>query len=245
VIRQDFVLSEHTFDPVALRSGIDVWPVIIDESARQHPNSPAMLGPEEQSRAARFQFEHLRSFYIGTHAALRVLLARYIRIRAHEIRFRYSSKGKPSIAGYGDIQFNLSHSGTLMLAAFASGCDVGIDVEHIRPVRDLLDIASRFFCREEIAELELLSPSERENGFFRCWVQKEALLKVSGEGLSTPLDSFRVPLHGAAEHQVQNCIVHVLSDLELPEGYVGAVAYNSGLRLVRTMPPITASTLMP
>lgn len=203
-----------------------------------------MLDPEEIDRAARFRFEHLRSFYVGAHVALRLLLARYTEIPADEIRFRYSSRGKPSIAQNVNLAFNISHSGTLMLVALSSGCDVGVDVEQIRLMRDVLDIAKRFFCREEIAELESLPQGEQERGFFNCWVQKEAFLKTTGEGLSTALDSFCVPLRPrTGGHVVQNCIVHALGDLEFPEGYVGAVAYNDGLRMVRKMPVTPAAAL--
>src|SRR5712692_4642088 len=62
--------------------------------------------------------------------------------------------GKPNLEGNVSLKFNTAHSGSLALFAFTHGCEVGIDVEQIVPVRDMHEIASQFFCPEEASELK-------------------------------------------------------------------------------------------
>src|SRR5258708_27232070 len=104
------------------------------------------------------------------------------------------SKGKPRLAESELGAFNLSHSGGLALFGFAETGEIGIDVEQIHPLADLLDIAQRFFCPAETAELISLPANQREHAFFRCWTRKEAYIKALGEGLSMTLDYFQVTL---------------------------------------------------
>ena len=92
------------------------------------------------------------------------------------------------------MRFNISHSGGLAVFAFTLDCEVGVDVEEIRELKDLAEIAARFFCAEETAELMSLPADQRTAAFFRCWTRKEAYIKAIGDGLSAPLDGFAVTL---------------------------------------------------
>ena len=65
---------------------------------------------------------------------------------------------------------------------------MGIDLERVRCDLAVLEIAERFFSREEAARLSALPGESRHQEFFRCWTGKEAYVKARGEGLSLPLD---------------------------------------------------------
>jgi 4'-phosphopantetheinyl transferase len=80
------------------------------------------------------------------------------------------------------------------LFAFVLSADVGIDVERIRPLTDMDEIARRFFSEEEVVDLHRLPMRSQERAFFACWTAKEAYIKGIGEGLSMPLDRFAVSL---------------------------------------------------
>src|SRR5439155_606145 len=54
--------------------------------------------------------------------------------------------------------------------------------------------AGRFVSPRERAELRLLPPDRRVEGFFLCWTLKEAYIKARSVGLGIPLDSFDVSL---------------------------------------------------
>jgi 4'-phosphopantetheinyl transferase len=70
--------------------------------------------------------------------------------------------------------------------------EVGVDVEAVRPERDLEQIATRFFSSLEVASLLAEPPEERPAAFYRCWTRKEAYMKAVGDGFAIPLDSFDV-----------------------------------------------------
>jgi 4'-phosphopantetheinyl transferase len=169
-----------------------------------------LLSPDERERASRYRFDHLRQSFVVTRAALRCLLARYFGGDPAAIRFDYGAKGKPALAG-GGIEFSTTHSGDMAAFAIAKGCPVGIDLERIRPVSHMEEIARRFFYASEYTELMSQPPAGRDAAFFRCWTRKEACVKVTGEGLSGLLD-------------VPQCSVQ---DLSLAPGYAAALAASS------------------
>jgi 4'-phosphopantetheinyl transferase len=72
------------------------------------------------------------------------------------------------------------------------GQELGVDLEVVRPMTDAEGVARRFFSAGEVSDL--LGLPERELAFFRCWTRKEAYIKALGQGLSCPLDRFRVSL---------------------------------------------------
>jgi len=201
------------------------------------------LTPDERRRAERFRFEYLRHSFVLTRGALRGLLGRYLHVPPAKIQIAYGSKGKPRLAEPGVATFNVSHSGDMAVFAFAAGCEIGVDVEEIRPLPDMLDIAQRFFCPAETAELISLSGNQRERAFFHCWTRKEAYIKALGEGLSVPLDDFQVTLRPGEPASIIHLAGDVdagrtwrLYDLELSPGYVGALAHRGLARQLRLLP---------
>jgi 4'-phosphopantetheinyl transferase len=214
-----------------------VWPVSIQAPESIVQQFQLLLAPDEADRAARFRFDHLRSSYILGRGALRILLGRYLNSPPQDLAFRYGSRGKPALGAPVRLQFNASHSGDLALFAFTMDREIGVDVEAIRLMPDLEDIAKRFFCAEETAELMSLPAGQREHAFFLCWTRKEAYIKGTGEGLSTPLDAFRVVLRPGDPAG----IVHLagdpagarawtLHDLRPAPGYAAALAYCDSAR---------------
>lgn len=202
------------------------------------------------ARAERFRFErHARAFVLGR-AALRALLGSYIGIAPADVGFVYGPQGKPALAplladGASGLRFNASNSGNLAACAFTRGCEIGVDVEQYRGVRDLEHIAHRFFSPEEAAEVLELPATDKEAGFFNCWTRKEAYIKAMGGGLSIPLDSFRVTLRpGVAARMVtlkgsaDAARGWTLHDFTPPPGYAGAIAYPDKPRLLRAMPVV-------
>ena len=104
--------------------------------------------------------ERHRDAFIVARGALRMLLARYAERSFGDLAFVYGPKGKPSLAG-NPLDFNLSHTDGVAVFAFARRCELGVDVERIRAVPDMIEIAERFFCRGESDELRGLPDGER------------------------------------------------------------------------------------
>jgi 4'-phosphopantetheinyl transferase len=130
-------------------------------------------------------------------------------------------------------------------------CDLGVDIEKIRLLEDMHQIADRFFCPEEAQELLGLPRAEQESAFFNCWTRKEAYIKAVGNGLSMPLNGFRVTLkpgdpvefvhlgndrQGAREWTLQN--------IAIAPRYAAAVAYHDSFRSLRFAPFMTATEIL-
>lgn len=225
-----------------------MWSVRTDGGEADVARFRLVLSPPEQDRAARFRFETLRNSFILARGALKLLLGCYLDVCPDSVQFHYGGNQKPALAPEHRLKFNASHSGGLAVFAFTLDREIGVDVEHIRPVRDMTGIANRFFCLEEAAELVSLSVSERERAFFLCWTRKEAYVKALGNGLSEPLDSFRVTVSPDAPagfvhiaHDARAAKLWTLHDLTLAPEYAGALAYGDTprpLRLSPTMKPL-------
>ena len=169
-----------------------------------------------------------------------------------EIEFSYGPKGKPGLMDPSlPVRFNVSNSGSLAVYAFTEACDIGIDVEQVRPVPEMEQIAARFFAADEASELMALPEPERPQGFFNCWTRKEAYIKAVGDGLSVPLDSFRVTLRPGADAEMlclggsvgaaKGWALHAFAPA--PE-FVGALAYPGSLRPVLFAPLLTTEALL-
>lgn len=119
-----------------------------------------------------------------------ILLDRGLReygLREPEVRFAYGENGKPYLADYPHIHFNLAHSGNMALAAFAD-TEVGCDIEEIKTAS--LKLAKRFFCPGEYAYIDKFAGREQDYAFYRIWTLKESFLKATGMGMRLPLDAF-------------------------------------------------------
>jgi 4'-phosphopantetheinyl transferase len=173
---------------------IHVWRTTLDMAASSFAKLLQILSPEERERADRFHFDVDRRRSVIGRGCLRLLLGEILDLRANELRIEYDEFGKPGLMpGQGQPpQFNVSHSGNLILIAITIGRAVGVDVERIRTDLDLDGIAARFFSANECKTLASLAGPARYKAFFTCWTRKEAYLKARGIGLSLPLDQFDV-----------------------------------------------------
>jgi len=92
------------------------------------------------------------------------------------------------------LQFNLSHAGDLVLYAFASAAQVGIDIEYQQADLDYEALARVSFSQREQVTLRTLPQESKRAAFFSCWTRKEAYIKARGLGFSLPLALFDVSL---------------------------------------------------
>lgn len=224
-------LSEHS---------VHVWAIPIWAPNEVTTRFERLLAFDERERVAQFRLSHLQRSFVLARGALRLLLGRYLDVAASDIQFRYGSNGKPILAPPARISFNVSHSGALALYAFMIDSQVGIDVEQIRPLSDMHEIASRFFCKQEAAELSSLPVDQHEQAFFSCWTRKEAYIKAIGDGLSASLDDFRVTLRPGEPasllhiaNDVKAARAWTMHDLALGSQYAAALAYLGEPRFVK------------
>jgi 4'-phosphopantetheinyl transferase len=228
---------------------IDVWAVQLTARDIVAESCFAILSPDERVRADSYRFDGYRRSFVLSRGILRALLGCYLSVPADTIRFSYTKSGKPCLFdSNSDIRFNLSHSADTALYAMTRQCDVGIDIERIRPLQDMYRIEERFFCPQEIEDLRALPLAEHEIAFFNCWSRKEAYVKAIGEGLLMPFNRFRVTLRPGDPVQ----FVHLSGDREAAKkwtlqnisivpGYAAAIAYHDEFRPLRFAPFMTAT----
>ncbi len=188
---------ETSSHPLLGARDIHVWRADLVNHRRHNAFFSMLLDEGEQSRAQRYMREHDRSRFVTAHGILRILLGRYLAIEPRSIAFMSGPYGKPALVpGLSSLalRFNISHSHDVALFAFANGREVGVDIEHKRPLGDMEQIARRFFSPQETASLLSLPSDARPRAFYACWSRKEAFIKATGHGLSLSLASFDVSL---------------------------------------------------
>jgi 4'-phosphopantetheinyl transferase len=189
-------VTNEVFDNQRLLKGdVLVWrttPDVDDSILTKHRS---VLSRDEEARAERFYFAADRRRATVGRGCLRLLLARTLMLPACRLSFAYDDFGKPSLKGKPrGLEFNVSHSGNVILIAMARQRPVGVDVERIRTNFDPIEIAKNFFSAREQQILASLIGAAQYEAFFACWTRKEAYLKAKGVGLSLPLDQFDVSL---------------------------------------------------
>jgi 4'-phosphopantetheinyl transferase len=142
-----------------------------------------ILSEEERTRAALFTTAELRRRYIAAHGMKRVLLANYVQSDSRTISFRAGKHGKPCLHGHEGVYFSLSHSGDVIALAVAS-FELGLDVERLRPLDDLEELAHAVCSQRELSRLRAIESPDRATEFLRLWTCKEAYVKATGEGLA-------------------------------------------------------------
>jgi len=165
---------------------VHVWRASADRSPPDVERLASSLSSDERARAARFVFERDRTSFQVAHGALRDLLGRYLAVEPGRLEFLAGPHGRPELAAPAadGLSFNLSHSGGVVLVAVTRGRRIGVDVERVRPLRDLLALSRRFFQPAEDEALRLAAPEALPSKFFELWTAKEAIIKATGEGLS-------------------------------------------------------------
>lgn len=133
------------------------------------------------------------------------------------VHVEYGRYGKPYLKEKPDLQFNLSHAGNYVAAAFAENA-VGIDIEYMRTAK--LAVAGRFFTAQEYAYLQTVR-AEHGDGewlnreFAWLWTRKESYIKAVGDGMHLPLADFEVLADAVHGNET-----YFLKSMEVPENYM-------------------------
>lgn len=178
-----------------------LWRVDLDQHVPAAAH--ARLSAEELARAARFVFPRDRQRYIAAHAALRQLLVQHLAnagqaggesfCTSEPLTLVAGRFGKPALPAPARLHFNLSHSHDVGLVALSEDCELGVDVERVRPMTDAVAMAAAYFTAAEQAALAACEPGAvRDRAFFTCWTRKEACLKALGIGLYLATRGFEV-----------------------------------------------------
>jgi 4'-phosphopantetheinyl transferase len=81
------------------------------------------------------------------------------------------------------VHVSVSHSGDWVLVALCVDAPVGVDVEEVTARHDSAALANRALALDERAALGALPAADQPAAFARYWCRKEAVLKLTGDGL--------------------------------------------------------------
>ena len=229
-------LPSPSRQPLLNESDVHIWRARLNVSELARQRFAAVLSEDEMTRATSFHFELHRNNFIAARGWLRTILGSYLNLAPGDVRFIYSSFGKPSIEQVTPIHFNLAHSGEYAVYAFTLNEEIGVDVEFIQRDFAMETIANQFFSPNEVASLFRFPQRLRPRAFYDCWTRKEAFIKAQGLGLSLPLVDFEVSL----DHD-EPALLHTswdsaeatrwsLININVAADYAGAVAIARGER---------------
>lgn len=158
----------------------------------------------------------------GATHCLRETLAAYLGVDAGALRIGRNAAGKPHLIDAA-LQFNVSHSGEVLLIGLSRRQALGVDIESGARARPYLQIAQRYFTANEAAALARLPAARLADKFIELWSAKEAVLKAIGRGIAFGLDrvGFELDVEGATRR-----LVHLDAQAGTPEQW----------RLVRLSP---------
>ena len=194
------------------------------------------IAPDERQRAERLLDPQIRNRFIACRGLLREILGTYLGVPPRELQLAVQEHGKPCLtASTPRLDFNLSHSGSLLLLAVAANRDVGIDLEQIRHDTPFPEMARLAFSPQEQHELFDLPEHRQRNAFYRCWTRKEAFLKACGLGFNLPSHRFAVSLldNPAPMTAPDNRSHWLLQDISVPDGYCAALAVQGTDPIIR------------
>lgn len=167
-----------------------------------------LLSDQRREQTLKFKFEQGRKTCAMAYLLLCEGLRREYGIGEKPV-FEYGEHGKPSLVGHPEIHFNLSHCRQAVICA-VSDRPVGVDVESVREFHDSL---VRYTMNDREVE-QIARSSDPRWEFIRLWTMKEAVLKLSGTGIS---DNIKDVLTG---------LRHSIETVENRQrGYVYSVVY--------------------
>ena len=244
--------------PALGQDAIHVWTVALDVADWRDALVGGGLSNDEWRRAERAPLEHVRRRFAVCRAALRAILAGDLESRPDALRFCYGPFGKPHLdpARHSEpIRFNVSHADDLALVAVSHNRELGVDLERLRPLDGIDDIARRCFGPAERRALDRAPSSSRLSTFYRYWTLKEAYLKACGTGMSGILDRIDVATAGDDPVALPDALSGAerwwsARPLDAAPGYLAALAVEGHHVTAHTLmmmswPPRAASSQAP
>lgn len=139
------------------------------------------VSPQRREQALKFAHESGRRLSLAVYLLLMEGLQKEYGITEPPV-FEYLDGGKPVIKGHPEIHFNFSHSGNVALCAVDNQA-VGVDIEMPRKITPPLVAYTMNKEEESIITLS----SDPITSFLSLWTKKEAVLKLTGEGIRSDL----------------------------------------------------------
>lgn len=135
----------------------------------------AEVSPQRRKYALRYRQERDQRLSVAAYRLLHHALIEEYGIEQPPL-FHYDETGKPSLAGYPDVHFSLSHCRHAVVCA-VSGEAIGIDIESL----DIIDesVVDKVMSAKE--QEQIAAAAHIDIAFYRLWTMKESLYKLTGD----------------------------------------------------------------
>lgn len=231
---------------------LHLWRIELDGAESLIDRYTSLLSAAEQAQARRHRAGLVRDHFTIGRACLRVVLGNALGIAPRDVSITKGNHGKletPSVGGR-SVSFNIAHSKDTVLIALGRQGPVGVDVEYLDRLTDIMEVARTNFTENESNILATISdPETRLRTFYCYWTRKEAVVKADGRGLLLPLASFDVSFESMDAQPVRvnetsdaKSKVYFVTDLDLGDKAVAALALESSKsRISRFLFPLGSS----
>jgi|GEM_PF-901284 len=204
----------------------------------------SLLDADEARRAGRLRPAQHRAQWVVAHAVQRQQLASFLRCAPHEVRYQRSSSGRPSLVSahndWESTDFNISHSGDILLLGITDRGRIGVDVEGWMQT----DRTPHWASLSDRESRWVAGQADPFAAFIRLWTRKEAIVKALGTGLPDHLAALDVLMPTDATNAVictpWGEMVRVV-DLPSPPRFHAAAAVTAldvMVRVVADAPPL-------
>lgn len=209
---------------------VELWWASCAAAEAFAPRLEGLLDDNERRRLERIRVPAGRRQFVAARGLARLLLGRTMGVAPLTLRLEYGPRGKPTLAGHHapqPLRFNLAHSGDTVVLALAP-CEVGVDVESLRPLPGRERLVRRFCADAERQWVQSLAEGERDRAFLSLWTCKEAYLKALGAGIAMALRDVEIDPSTARLLRIAGdeapAAEWTLLPVELPEPALAAVA---------------------
>lgn len=163
-----------------------------DDLLQTYPSLQRYLTVNELETIKKFRNQNDRNVKLVSRILLKYLLAKKQGMALEEVEVYSNPYGKLFVKN-SSLQFNLSHSGNMILYGF-DGCALGVDIEELVPV--FPETAKLFMSDAEYKYfLNQLEESLRKEFFYKVWTAKESLLKAAGTGITSQITQIHLPIN--------------------------------------------------
>jgi 4'-phosphopantetheinyl transferase len=208
---------------------VTVWSADLDGTDSVTSYFTGTLSPDEIKRANRYRHKRDQDRFIKARGILRRLLGSYLDISPDRVRFEYGDHGKPFLnKQFGQLGFNISHSGRKALFAFSRDREVGVDIERRNATIEISKLAKYIFAGKELRSFCERSADEQLTTLYREWTRKEAIAKASGLGVSAFINSINPDLDTRIHHERFSAAAVPVDD-----DYFAAVAVEGALGIIK------------
>jgi|GEM_PF-1704904 len=177
-----------------------------DRVDRDRSDADRILPPDERKRAAAFRDDEDRNRYLTSRVYLRLILGACLRRPPGSLLLGYEAGGRPVLQPADPtprIRFSLSRSERAVMVGICRESDLGVDLEAVRPLDDLDQLAGRVLDPEERSRWSGFEGEDRLIQFYRYWTCKEAIMKALGRGLALAPDRIGLGFHDPAPPRVE------------------------------------------